>query len=128
MKKSDREKVFGKFGGKCAYCGCELAKSWHVDHFVPIVRNHKYDYSKKKWVYDGTCHNPEAECMENYFPSCPSCNHNKRSMSIEGFRKLIQGFITSLNRDSTQYKIAKRYGLIQEQIKPIKFYFETIEQ
>ena len=46
-------------------------------------------------------------------------------MSLEKFRALVSGFIVSLNRDSTQYKIAKRYGLIKEDIKPVSFYFET---
>ena len=46
-------------------------------------------------------------------------------MSIEDFRKLIGGFIKSLNRDSTQYKIAKRYGFIEEVEKPVVFYFES---
>ncbi|KQC02082.1 HNH endonuclease [Pedobacter sp. Hv1] len=42
MKKSDREFVFNKFGGKCAYCGNELLKGWHVDHKEPIGRRWKY--------------------------------------------------------------------------------------
>jgi len=46
-------------------------------------------------------------------------------MSIEEFRKLVGGFIKSLNRDSTQYKIAKRYGFIVEVEKKVVFYFET---
>ena len=46
-------------------------------------------------------------------------------MSIEEFRKLVGGFVTSLNRDSTQYKIAKRYGFIVEVEKPVVFYFES---
>lgn len=31
-----------------------------------------------------------------------------------------------LNEVSTQYKIAKRYGLVTEDIKPIVFYFERV--
>ena len=46
-------------------------------------------------------------------------------MKLEDFRKLVGGFIKSLNRDSTQYKIAKRYGFIQEIEKPVVFFFET---
>ena len=46
-------------------------------------------------------------------------------MSLEDFRNLIKGFIISLNRDSTQYKIAKRYGLVLEVTEPeVIFYFE----
>jgi hypothetical protein len=33
-----------------------------------------------------------------------------------------------LNEVSTQYKIAKRYGLVVETIKPIKFYFEEYSE
>ncbi|WP_460916053.1 hypothetical protein, partial [Spirosoma areae] len=36
--------------------------------------------------------------------------------------------VKSLNRDSTQYKIAKRYGFIEEIQKPVVFYFETVQQ
>jgi len=46
-------------------------------------------------------------------------------MSLEEFRKLIEGFMSYLNNKNTQYKIAKRYNLIKENIKPIIFYFET---
>ncbi len=48
-------------------------------------------------------------------------------MSLEDFRKLVGGFIKSLNRDSTQYKIAKRYGFVVEVEKPVVFYFELPE-
>lgn len=128
MKKSTRDIVFNKFGGKCYLCGTNLVSGWHCDHKEPLKRNATYNKSLGMYVYDGTCRRPEAEHIDNLMPACASCNVNKRDRSIDGFRKLIQGFITSLNRDSTQYKIAKRYGLIQEDIKPIKFYFETIEQ
>lgn len=38
MKKADREKIFYKYGGRCAYCGCELTKGWHVDHIEPNLK------------------------------------------------------------------------------------------
>lgn len=125
MKKSEREIVFNKYGGKCAYCGTNLVKGWHVDHLEAIERKSVYDRGKGRFIPDGTCRRPENETMSNYMPSCASCNINKHSMPLESFRDLITGFIKSLNRDSTQYKIAKRYGLVQEDIKPIVFYFET---
>lgn len=46
-------------------------------------------------------------------------------MSLENFRQLVAGFMKHLNERSTQYKIAKRYGLVQEVEKEIQFYFET---
>ena len=47
-------------------------------------------------------------------------------MSLEEFRNLITGFMKHLNEVNTQYKIAKRYGLVNETLKPIVFYFEQV--
>lgn len=118
MKASERQQVFNKYGGKCAYCGCELVKGWHVDHIEPLVR-----FDKK----DGEYTNKHRNCIDNYNPSCASCNINKHSGSLEDFRQLITGFMKHLNEINTQYKIAKRYGLVSENIKPVVFYFETLK-
>lgn len=67
---------------------------------------------------------PNRDCFENCMPACASCNINKHQMSLEDFRNLISGFMKHLNERNTQYKIAKRYGLVQEVDKEIKFYFE----
>lgn len=140
MKAADREIIFQKFGGKCAYCGCELVKGWHVDHLVPIRRRYKIipaGYIHKgtpseKWEGQRTvvigCDNPEMDCISNYMPACASCNINKHSMPLEDFRNLIKGFMKHLNNVSTQYKIAKRYGLVTENKIEVKFYFETFNQ
>ena len=125
MAQKNRELIFNKYNGRCAYCGCELQKGWHVDELLPVRRNFKWNAAKTKYVYDGTCEHPERLHIDNQMPSCPSCNINKHSMSLEDFRNLIKGFIISLNRDSTQYKIAKRYGLVFEITEPeVVFYFE----
>jgi hypothetical protein len=49
MKKTDRELIFNKYGGKCAYCGCELEKGWHTDHIEPIVRDFIYNRNKQRF-------------------------------------------------------------------------------
>ena len=127
-KKGEREFVFRKFGGRCAYCGCELQNGWHVDELLPVHRNMKYSREKFKFVHDGTCEHPERLNLKNQMPSCPSCNINKHSMTLEDFRNLIGGFMKHLNEINTQYKIAKRYGLVQETHKPVVFYFESLNQ
>lgn len=148
MKK--RDIVFNKFGGRCAYCGCELQKGWHIDHATPIQRKNKviggnyvtldtgieptmadiengnYKILPRKTVADG-CHNPQHDHIDNMMPSCASCNINKHSMDIEGFRRFIGRFVLSLNSNSVQYKVAKRYGLIEETNKQVVFYFETLQ-
>lgn len=127
VSKKDREIIYNKYNGKCAYCGCELEKGWHVDELLPVRRNMKWNKEKNRYVWDGTCEHPERLNIDNQMPSCPSCNINKHSLPLESFRDLIAGFINSLNRDSTQYKIAKRYGLVSETIKPVLFYFEECD-
>lgn len=116
LTKLQRETLFGKYNGKCAYCGCELQKGWHVDHIEPIVRS---------W-WNGTCEKPENKRIDNCNPACASCNIMKSSESLESFRNKISGFINSLNQYSTQYKFAKRYGLVAETNIKVKFYFENI--
>lgn len=122
MKNRDRELIYNKYEGKCAYCGTKLQKGWHVDELMPCRRNYKME--GERWIHDGTYEHPERLTIDNQMPSCPSCNINKHSGNLEQFRQLIEGLITSLNRDSTQYKIAKRYGLVEEKPKAVVFFFE----
>jgi 5-methylcytosine-specific restriction endonuclease McrA len=152
VSKKNREIIFNKYGGRCAYCGDTLQKGWHVDELLPVRRKQKYikaglfhvitkelkpkhhkglqdtnyEWKEGRWVADGMDY-PERLNIDNQMPSCPSCNINKHSMSLEDFRSLIAGFMKHLNEVNTQYKIAKRYGLVKEDIKPIVFYFEKIK-
>lgn len=127
-KKEERELIFNKYGGRCSYCGCKLEKGWHIDHLIPVQREYKWNLKKGSFVFNGNYHNQGANVIENKMPSCPSCNINKHSMSLEDFRKFISHFIISLNRDSTIYKIAKRYGLVKETNMIIVFYFENYNE
>jgi len=131
MKKKDRELIFNKYGGKCAYCGCELTKGWHVDELEPCRRQYESEKVPGEWRWRdrlvGYTH-PERLHIDNQNPSCISCNINKRSMSLKEFREMIAGFMKHLNERNTQYKIAKRYGLVSEVNKPVVFYFETLNQ
>lgn len=126
MKKTDRELIFNKYDGKCAYCGCELTKGWHADHIEPIVRDFIYNKNKQRFETNGIFRNPENENLQNYNPSCPSCNIQKNSYTLEQFRENIKQFVNSLNQYSTQYKFAKKYGLVSETDIEVKFHFETV--
>lgn len=153
MKKADRQLIFDKYDGHCAYCGCELENGWHVDELLPVKRKYKYvsahwhnsdtkenlyilpdGTDRTKWKYIGSKYvqdgyeNPENFNLDNQMPACASCNINKHSLSLEEFRSLIGGFMKHLNEVSTQYKIAKRYRLVREDIRPVEFYFEREER
>lgn len=146
-----RQLIFDRYGGRCAYCGCELQKGWHVDHASPVHRIKKYvggefitkdtgevatdkDFEVNNFKQLPRILKPAGmlkahnDCFENLMPSCASCNLYKHSADIETFRIILTNTIRGLNNNSTPYKFAKRYGLIQETIKPVTFYFETLNQ
>lgn len=110
-----RKKIWDKSNGHCWYCGVKLGESgWHVDHFEPVVRH----------LITGEHLYPERDTIDNKVPACASCNINKNSYPLESWRSMIENFIVSLNRDSTQYKLAKRFGLVEETGLKVKFWFE----
>lgn len=90
------------------------------------LEGNKWQYVPRKEVPDGFYY-PERHVLQNMIPACASCNINKHGDTIDDFRRLIEGFMKHLNERNTQYKLAKRYGLIQETIKPVVFYFETLK-
>lgn len=131
LTKPQREQVRLKYDGNCAYCGCNLPNNWHADHIEPIRRGTRWVAScidDRSRIYEDFMEHPDRDCIENLAPACPSCNTNKHQMSVEQFRLHIKMFVKSLNNYSVQYKIAKRYGLVQENDIEVKFYFENYEQ
>jgi 5-methylcytosine-specific restriction endonuclease McrA len=118
--KGNRLEVFNKYGGKCAYCGCELTKSFHVDHIEPHWHNYTEEQAAKHKIKKG------ADSIENMNPACPRCNKWKGTYSVDGFRREISLQIQRLNSYSPNYRLAKDYGLLSEAAKPVVFYFETL--
>jgi len=116
LTKQQRSELKMKFGGNCAYCGCELSDKWHADHLIAIRRNG-----------DGTSINPEMDNIDNLMPSCTHCNHNKRSMSLENWRSLLAHYRdVQVIRDCSQVRHLIRFGLIEFKKEPIIFYFEKL--
>ena len=117
ISKKTREAVWNKYGHHCAYCGCELEyKDMVVDHFIPVFQEHFKKYSAE-----------EIESESNYIPSCRMCNYYKRARGIESMRKDIEHLYKQLDR-SFDYRLAKKYGLLNETPHKVKFYFEVFEE
>ena len=116
MTKEERVKVYNKFGGHCAYCGCKLEiKEMQVDHI-----NSKY-LAKFRNEVDNS--------LENLNPSCRQCNFYKSTYSIDNFRKQIENTLIPNLKKNFNYRLARKYGLVGEiKEKPIKFYFEEVEE
>ena len=118
MNKEIREKVYNKYNKHCAYCGKEiLYKEMQVDHLIP-----------KRLVELGKYTEDKVENFNNYMPSCRRCNHYKRANSLETFREMISTIPNKLLRDNYIFKVGLDFDIINIKNKPIKFYFETIEE
>lgn len=116
LSKKQRAELKLKFGGRCAYCGCELGDKWHADHVEPIYRG--YDTPSGML-------NPQNERADNYFPACKPCNLFKSVFSVEQFRVEIQAQAERARAYSVNFRTAERFGLVQEVKKQVVFWFEV---
>ena len=124
--KADRQKVYNKFDGHCGYCGESiLIKDMQVDHIIPkvdfithIANNFRVPQFLKHLTISDLNH------IDNLMPTCRVCNKWKTFHSLEQFRIELSEQVKRLNSYSSNYRIAKKYGLVEETNKPIIFYFE----
>lgn len=133
LTRKQREKLRMKFGGRCAYCGCELPeKDWHADHVQAVLRKSEQCMkAAEKGIFrlktTGEVFRPEADCPENIFPSCAPCNLLKTTYSLEMFRKQVSLQVERGRRSSVNFRTAERFGLISVVNKPVVFWFEQYE-
>ena len=100
LTRAERETVYNKYDGHCAYCGREIPfKGFNVDHLRSL---YMYDYE-----------DDEINSIDNLMPSCRSCNQYKATMDLEKFRHMLSGIPKRLARDISTYNIALRYGMIE---------------
>ena len=106
MAKIDRQAIYAKYGGRCAYCGHPIdIKDMQVDHIFP------------KWR-GGT------DETDNLNPSCRMCNFYKGGGDVESFRNKM---LTMLDyRRTFATRMALRYGILEERQWDGKFYFERL--
>ena len=117
IPKKIREAVFEKFGHHCAYCGCLLEyNDMQVDHIDSVYLNN--DIHKEKSL-------DELNDIDNLWPSCRMCNFYKGTGSIEDFRNRLSDELVRNMRKPFDYRLALKYGLIKENIRPILFFWET---
>lgn len=109
LTKAEREEVFHKCGGHCAYCGREMPISkMQVDHIFPVDLGGKDE-------------------MENYLPACRSCNNYKSSLTLEKFRTAIERWPLVLERDNVTYRNAVRFKMVKPTPGSVVFYFEKVD-
>lgn len=123
--KIDRQRIFQKFNGHCAYCGIVLKiKDMHVDHIHPKNKAHFYKSEAMREEFHLTGRNVHS--LDNLNPSCPSCNIYKGSLTLDQFRDYLQRQPEIQSR-KPMVRLCKRFKIIEFNLQPIKFYFETAE-
>ena len=117
--KIDRQKVFNKYDGHCAYCGKEMKyKEMQVDHLIAKASNRPIGRDAfGKYIY------PDINAFENLMPSCRRCNHYKRANSLDTFRYLVKTLHERIH-NSYIVKVAEDYGLVDFIEWDELFYFE----
>ena len=127
LSKAQREQLKNKFGGHCAYCGCELGSKWHADHVEAVRRD-------LEWGKDGVLRttnemeHPHLDTIENMNPACVPCNLNKSSLPLEVWREQIKNYEQSLVKFHNIFNHALRFQLVAFTDKPVMFFFETYQQ
>lgn len=120
MSKINREEVYKKCDGHCAYCGCEITlKQMQVDHIEP----HWHTVSEQEAVRCGI--KKGSHEIDNLNPSCARCNRWKSTWKLEQFREEIRKQIERLERDSSAFRMARDFNLLKVTQAKVTFYFET---
>ena len=109
LSKKEREIIYRKTNGHCAYCGGTLEfKDMQADHIEPFYRG-------------GT------DEIDNFLPSCRSCNHYKSTLNLEEFRNWMQTLPNRMLKNNVNYRNLIRFGIITVDESPVRFYFEKMK-
>ena len=109
-----RQKVYDKYNGHCAYCGCELDfKSMQVDHIDSVYRAE----------YEGR---EVDNSIDNLMPACRQCNFYKGAATVDEFRRKIIHLETTC-LVSFPVRLAVKYGILKTNEWDMKFYFEKVD-
>lgn len=135
LSKAEREALRMMFGGRCAYCGCELSGKWHADHVEAVERGGGWVKVPREnapmgydWKYkgDGKLGKPENDRFDNLFPSCVKCNILKCSGNVENFRSTLTYMAHSIPTIKTYSHVhhLMRFAKLTIDPTPVVFWFE----
>ena len=103
-KKSKRQRIYDKYGGRCAYCG-------ELPHYTKLTLDHI-----KPQIKGGTWR------LENLNPACYDCNKAKDSRTVEEFRSaIVNGIRLRFQKPNRHWKAT----LKKFEDRRVVFYFEN---
>ena len=116
IPKKTRLELYEKYNHRCGYCGCEISyKDMQVDHLKPVYVHGEYL---------GDMDSEQLNDISNFIPACRQCNLYKSTFELEEFRERLKVTMMENLRKDFRYRLAVKYGLIEEKEHPIAFYFE----
>lgn len=120
IPKKTRLALYEKYNHRCGYCGCEIAyKDMQVDHLKPVYVHGEYL---------GDMDSEQLNDISNFIPACRQCNLYKSTFELEEFREQLKTTMMENLRKDFRYRLAVKYGLIEEKEHQIVFCFEEMEQ
>lgn len=109
--------------GDSLYKVVEYAKEpiveMQVDHLKPVYVHGEYL---------GDMDSEQLNDISNFIPACRQCNLYKSTFELEEFRERLKDTMMKNLRKDFRYRLAVKYGLIEEKEQPIVFYFEKMEE
>lgn len=128
-----RERIYAKYGGRCAYTGKPLGDDWQIDHMISL--------QKAKYIFENEGRVIHCHFEENMIPALRIVNHYKRAFDLEGFREYMMTFYIRLGKLPKKTKVpatvkriaymnevAEAFGITPDKPFEGKFYFEKLEE
>jgi hypothetical protein len=125
----DRDAIYNKYGGRCAYSGTLLEDDWQVDHLLSKQKLGYFNYDEI-----------DPDGLDNLMPTQKIINHYKRALWLDDFRTLWLGGLhtrlkklpkcpradKSIKRKTYLLKIAGYFGITPDNPFSGTFYFESL--
>lgn len=123
--KRQREALRQKFGGRCAYCGCDL-KDMHADHLEPVIRIQTDPWGRRLPAAECSMVKPERNTVANMMPACKGCNLHKGGYPLENWRDILQRSAEIVGKQTSTFRAGVRMGVISVSSEPVVFHFERL--
>lgn len=115
ITKKQRAELRMKFGGRCAYCGCELPeKGWHADHVEAVLRKSEQCMkAAAKGIFKlkatGEFYRPEAEWAIRPYFYTPPARDNKQTDELVMWVKRLAHSLRNARPNSKLHDAAMDY-------------------
>lgn len=116
-----RSAIFRVYKGQCAFCGTNIEPRYmHVDHILPTNKPEALSEEIKKYIQELENDGFIQDSIENYLPSCSSCNLKKNN---QVFQESNLRFYHEIARKHTKRVLLE----IDKAKKNREFFYEPVD-